>query len=65
MEKFIIDSSIAYFSGNMDKYKDCYNTDNEIYKKWYRYCENTPEMAYLNSICTDNSKCHNKIRINL
>lgn len=65
MEKFIIDSSIAYFSGNMDKYKDYYNTDNEIYKKWCRYCENTPEMAYLNSICTDNSKCHNKIRINL
>ena len=64
MEKFIIDASIAYFSGEMGQHKE-FNTDNEVYKKWCKYCENTSEMAYLNSICTDNLKEHNKIRINL
>lgn len=64
MERFILDTSIAYFSGNLDKYPD-FNTENEIYKKWCRYCENTAEMAYLNSICTDSSTCHNKLRINI
>lgn len=64
MERFMIDTSIAYFSGSLDSHND-FNVENEIYKKWKKYCENTSEMTYLNSICSDSSKSNNKIRINL
>lgn len=64
MIQFIVDASIAYFSGEIGENKE-FSVENEVYKKWCKYCENTSEMAYLNSICTDNFKKHNSIRIDL
>ena len=62
MLDFMLKTNLAYFSGTIDRYDEL-SSENPIYQKWKKYCENTFLMSFINSIYMDNAKYHNSFRI--
>lgn len=62
MMNFMVDTSIAYFSGRMLEHPEL-NIKSDGYRLWQKYCDKTFLASYLESIYSEEPKDHNKFDI--
>ena len=62
MMNFMVDTSIAYFSGRMLEHPEL-NIKSDGYRFWQKYCDKTFLASYLESIYSEDPKDHNKFDI--